>query len=447
MKLRKVVPVLAIMALALPLAACASSSGQSASSGPSTVKWWTWDEKQAASYKECLPGFEKENPGVTVKISQYAVDDYFTKLTAGVVAGNAPDAFQNSVQYFDAYASQGQLEPLDAYIAKDKFDLGRFNVGVSAWKYTDGKQYGLPLDWAAAAFYYNKDLVAKAGLTDADIQHMTWNAKDGGTFDKVVSHLAVDNKGVRGDRPGFDKAHVATYGSGLMGTSDGQTTWNGFVSTTGWRVGNTPSWPTKFEYDDPRFVQTMSYMRSLSDRGIAPKFGQFTIGSTEQLASGKVALSAGGSWEATTFAKLPGVKVGIAPTVLGGDGKTRAVTSNSNGNQLWAGGKNKEAAWKWMAYMGTEACQTKAALSSGSFFPSIPGAMDTFAAAQKKQGVDVGVFVDAAKNKEIYPAAAYANGAELGTTLDPLFEAYFTHERDDDVFAEMASKSEDILKK
>lgn len=33
-------------------------------------------------------------PGITVKISQYAVDD-FTKLTAGFVPGAAPDAFQN----------------------------------------------------------------------------------------------------------------------------------------------------------------------------------------------------------------------------------------------------------------------------------------------------------------------------------------------------------------
>lgn len=452
MKLRRLIPLLAVASLALPMAACSpspSASGAGASASASgTVNWWTWDEKQAESYKQCLPEFEKQNPGVTVKISQYAVDDYFTKLTAGFVAGTAPDAFQNSVQFFDAYARQGQLEPLDDYIKQDNYDLGDFNVGVSAWKYTDGKQYGLPLDWAASAIYYNEDLVKKAGLKDSDIQNLDWSTADGGTFDKVVAHLTIDSNGIRGDQPGFDKAHVATYGSGLLGTNDfiGQTTWDSFVTTAGWTRGDKDAWPTKFNYDDPTFIKTMDYMRSLSDRGFAPKPGEFTIGDTEQLASGKVALTTGGSWSATTFAKLPGVSVGMAPTVKGPDGK-RSGMSNSNGNQIYAGSKNKAAAWKWISFMGSEKCQTEASTHSGSFFPSIPGAMDAFAASQKTQGVDLQVFVDAAKNKEIYPAGPYANGSEMGTTLQPMFEAFFSHERNDDVFAEMARKSEEILSK
>ncbi|MBK4346275.1 extracellular solute-binding protein [Lacisediminihabitans changchengi] len=92
MKLTKLIPALVVAALMIPLVGCAAGSGNSGS-GQTTVNWWTWDEKQAASYKSCLAGFEKENPGITIKISQYAVDAYFTKLTAGFVAGNAPDAF------------------------------------------------------------------------------------------------------------------------------------------------------------------------------------------------------------------------------------------------------------------------------------------------------------------------------------------------------------------
>ena len=37
----------------------------------------------------------------------------FTKITADMVAGDAPDAFQDSVQYYPSYAKQGQLLPLD----------------------------------------------------------------------------------------------------------------------------------------------------------------------------------------------------------------------------------------------------------------------------------------------------------------------------------------------
>ncbi len=132
------------------LLAAACSSGSGSSSGPVTINWWTWDPNQAAAYQLCANAFEKANPDITVKITQYDVSDLFTKLTADMVAGDAPDAFQDSVQYFPSYAKQGQLLPLDSYISSSNYKLSQFSVGVDAWKYTDGKQYGLPLDWGLA---------------------------------------------------------------------------------------------------------------------------------------------------------------------------------------------------------------------------------------------------------------------------------------------------------
>lgn len=450
MKTKHLLGIVAAAALTLPLVACAGGASadapaEGAHSG--TVNWWTWDEKQAESYKTCLPAFQEKYPDITVNITQYAVTDYFTKLTAGFVAGNAPDAFQNSVEFLDSYAKQGQLEPLDDYIAESDYDLGVFNVGVPAFTYTDDKQYALPLDWAGSAFYYNKEKLEEAGLSEKDVQGMTWNPEDGGTFDDVVERLTVDENGKHGDEAGFDKDNVAVYGIGALGTEDylGQTTWYQFAKSTGWEMREPADWPTAFAYDDPAFVDTMAYLRGLSDRGLAPKFGQFTVGDTEQLGSGSVAMISGGSWSATTFAKLPGLSVGIAPNVLGPDGETRAVMSNSNGNMLWSGSKVKQAAWDWISFMGTAECQESAALTSGSFFPSIPSAMDALAADQLEKGVDLGVFVDYAKNGDLEPSLAYSNGAELKSELQPLFEAYNSHEREDDVWQEAADKSKEIL--
>jgi multiple sugar transport system substrate-binding protein len=71
---------------------------------------------------------------------------------------------------------------------------------------------------------------------------LNWNPNDGGTIGKMIAHLTVDDNGHRGDEPDFDKNHVKTYGFGEMASKDflGQTTWSTFVSTTGWRLGNTP---------------------------------------------------------------------------------------------------------------------------------------------------------------------------------------------------------------
>ncbi|MBP2472008.1 multiple sugar transport system substrate-binding protein [Crossiella equi] len=437
------------MALTALLGSVTALAGCSGGGDDGTVQWWTWDDRQAAAYQLCVPGFEAANPGVKVKISQYAVDDYFTKLTAGFVGGTAPDAFQNSVQFFQAYATQHQLLPLDELIASSGLDLGKYSVGVDSWKFTDGKQYALPLDWAAIGVYYNTDLVAKAGVSPEQIATMDWNPDDGGTFDKLVAKLSQDTKGVRGDQPGFDKDNVAVYGFGALAVRDfiGQTTWNSFVSTTGWRLGDTQNWPSRFNYDDPRFTKTMTWVKSLVDRGFSPKLGEFkSTSETDQLSSGKVAMNAGGSWAAATLAKLPGVKIGLAPTVLGPDHKTRAALSNSNGNTIWAGTKKAEQAWKWVSYQGSVECQ-KIAGAGGSFFPSIPEAMDGTAKSMAAQGVDLSVFTDALRNGALYPSPVYGNGAALQQTVEPLFEAYFSGARTADVFPEMTQKAAELLAK
>ena len=177
-------------------------------------------------------------------------------------------------------------------------------------------------------------------------------------------------------------------------------------------------WPTQFNYNDPRFVETMNWVRSLSDKGYAPPFGAFTSGSGQASVSdyalegaGKVALTIGGSWEAATFSKLPGVQVGIAPTPMGPDG-TRAVVSNSNGNNIWAGTKNPQLTWKWVSYQESQQCQTMAG-KTGTLFPSIAASMDATSTALASQGVDLSTWTQALKDGEVHPAEVYVNGAAM----------------------------------
>jgi ABC-type glycerol-3-phosphate transport system substrate-binding protein len=432
--------------LAVSMAAC-SSSGDEEAAGSSTVNWWTWDPTQAAAYQQCIPDFEQKNPGVTVKISQYNTSDYFTKLTAGFVGGNAPDGFMNSVQYFPSYVEQGQLEALDERVAKDGFDLTALTIGNDAWKGKDGKQYGLPMDWATSGLYYNKSLVQKAGLADAQVQTMTFDPADGGTFEKIAARLTVDRNGKRGDQPGFDKAHVSVYGVGPLAGNDfrGQTSWYPFAASTGWTKDKPESWPTEFNYSDPRFVQTMGWIKRLVDKGYSPKLGTFTVGSTEQLGSGKVAMIMGGSWEAATFSKLPGQQIGTAPSPSGTDGKTRGGFGNANGNVIWAKGKNVEATWKWISFQESEACQTKAATFNASFFPSNGKSMDALVADQKAKGTDLSTFTEMQKAGQIQLSQPFNNGTNVESTLQPLFESYFTTDAGDDFWGKVTEKSKETL--
>ena len=195
----------------------------------------------------------------------------------------------------------------------------------------------------------------------------------------------------------------------------------------------------------------MDWIKSLATDGYMPPFGEYTqangqnsVADTVLLGSSKVAMTMGGSWEVSTFSKLPGITTGIAPTPIGPDGK-RAVLSNSNGNTIWAGTKNPQLTWKWVSYMGSEQCQTMASEKNGSFFPSIPASMDAMSSALGKQGVDLSVFTQYQKQGSLYTAAAYVNGSALQSAVQPLFDQFFDGSAGNSVFATMQSKAATVL--
>jgi multiple sugar transport system substrate-binding protein len=436
----------AVAAALTTLAGC--SGGGSADSGQATtVNWWTWSPDQAIAYEQCIPAFEKANPTIKVKITNYNVSDYFTKLTSGFVSGDAPDAFMNSVTYLQSYAGQGQLLALNDYISKDKLDLGQYAIGTDGWKYKDGKQYALPMDWATGALYYNKDLLAKAGYTAKDVAALNWMSDDGGSFWKMIKHLTVDSSGTRGDQPGFRADAVRTYGLGnLESTGDpfGQNAWGWLLPNDGINIPDKQQWATVFNYNDPKVVKSVQLVRALTNDGFSPKLNQFTTANSQQVGSGKVAMVVGGTWEAATYAALKDAKIGVAPLPAGAAGK-RALMTNANGNNIWAGSKHPDQTWKWVSYQESAECQTTAAKFNGSFFPSIAASMQALADQQAGKGADFSVFSHYLTSGELLPCPVYNNGAALTNAMVPQFESYFTNKADESIFSKMQEQSRALL--
>ena len=129
--------------------------------------------------------------------------------------------------------------PLDDTLTKDGFNVNQYQEGLAdLWKGPDGKRYGLPKDFDTVAIFYNKKLIADAGVKEADLQNLQWNPQDGGTYEKMIAHLTVDQSGKRGDEPGFDKSKVKVYGLGLDGGSGsgvGQTQWSMYTGSNNWQ--------------------------------------------------------------------------------------------------------------------------------------------------------------------------------------------------------------------
>jgi len=98
-----------------------------------------------------------------VKVSQYNVSDYFTKLTAGLSPASSTP-FMGQRDYLQSYASQGQLLTLDEPHQGTTVDLSQYSIGTAAWNYTTASST-LPMDWATAAIYYNEADLQAAGTS------------------------------------------------------------------------------------------------------------------------------------------------------------------------------------------------------------------------------------------------------------------------------------------
>lgn len=146
-KAQKVAASAAALAMAIGLAAC-SSDTPAHTDADVTLRYWLWDSSQLPGYRQCAENFQEENPDIFISLEQYGWDDYWTQLTASMVAENAPDVFTNHTSRFGKYGSLDQILDVSGYIEADGYDLDQFEDGlVDQWVSESGTaQLGIPKD-------------------------------------------------------------------------------------------------------------------------------------------------------------------------------------------------------------------------------------------------------------------------------------------------------------
>lgn len=416
--MRKIAPVLLAATALTPVAAHAEE-----------ITYWMWDQRQAPVYQQCADAFTAENPDVTVKIVQEGWDNYWTTLTTGLLSGEAPDVFVNHVSRYPEFLANGIMTDLTPLIEADGVDMSGFLPGLAETWNRDGAQYGMPKDWDTVAIVYNKAKLAEAGLTEEDLRDLTWNPQDGGSYEKLIAHLTVDANGKRGDEAGFDPKSVETYGLVLNPISDfGQTEWSYLAASTGWRHLDQP-WGTTYHYDDPRLAETFAWLRDLGTvKGFTPTADQQgKLGGETLFVSGKGAMDVHGSWMINWFLDNASFDVGFAPIPAGPEG--RKSMFNGLADSIWSGSPNQEAAWKWVKFLGSSACQDIVG-KSGVVFPARAESVQAAIASHEAKGVDVTAFTDLAKPESTFPFPITDYGSEVSTIFKGALEQVMRSEGD-----------------
>ena len=154
------------------------SSGLMASTTASAkeVTIWAWDPNfNIAIMQEAGKRYTAKHPDTTFKIVDMAKADLEQKLQTTLASGvtkSLPDIVlvedYNAPKYLRSFP--GAFESMSGKVdykgfAKYKVDLMTLN----------GKVYGLPFDSGVTGMYYRKDLLAKAGFAEKDMQNITWD--------------------------------------------------------------------------------------------------------------------------------------------------------------------------------------------------------------------------------------------------------------------------------
>ena len=260
-------------------------------------------------------------------------------------------------------------------------------------------------------------MLKDAGITKEQLDNATWNPKDGGTFEQIAAKLSVDKNGKRGDEPGFDPANVKTYGLALDagGFTYGQTTWAGFARSLGFQLLNKNPWGTKYNYDDPRFIQTIAWWRHMIEKGYMPSVAQArTLGALAAVQAGSAAMNIDGDWTVSAYTadqgpsqsasrrsraarRAAGACTTASPTASGSGPSTSPRRASGSRSSAASSARASSAARPWCSRRSRR---------------EVPKAV----AKHKKDGVDVSAFTSYVKDEAHDPLPDHREGARRSTS-------------------------------
>lgn len=155
---------LAIAAL-LTMLVMTSAWAANCSGTPVTITFANWASAETATAKEvsaAISDFEAQNPCITVKPIAIPYNNVVSQLTIMAVGNNTPDVMELSSGMPQILAAQGALADLKKYAGSDLLN-DNYPKMLEDGTY-QGTLVALPLSLTPHGFWYNKDLMAKAGL-------------------------------------------------------------------------------------------------------------------------------------------------------------------------------------------------------------------------------------------------------------------------------------------
>ncbi|MBZ9686902.1 ABC transporter substrate-binding protein [Clostridium estertheticum] len=169
-KTKAILSMLLTCVMLVAITGCSSNSKPSSTTKETTTKevanitfWHLWKGGEADEMQKVVDEFNKTHPQIHVNPLSGTTS---TKQLTALTGGNPPDIGYVIDYTLSKWASVGAVAPLDDMISKYKIDSKNYPDPV--WKLGNygGKQYAIPYTMDSYMLYYNKDMLAAAGIKD-----------------------------------------------------------------------------------------------------------------------------------------------------------------------------------------------------------------------------------------------------------------------------------------
>jgi len=329
-------------------------------SGEESVKltfglWGAAD--QVAATQKLIDIFMEKHPNIKVETVYKDWGNYWTWITAQAASKELPDVYKMSFAYVDQYARLGAMRPLDDFIASSGFDLSDFEQATLDYHKFEGKQVSLPRDSNTMVMYYNKDLFDQAGIPYPD-KETTWTE-----LLPILKKLTIDKNGNMADSPNFDPKNIVQWGIMANPSSLGDSVLEPQLHSNGATLTDENG---RITLDTPEAKEVLQFFKDLIvTHHVSTNSDTIaSLGGIDILAfnSGKVAMSFGGSWNATDY-NAANINFG---TILPPKFKEVKTVAQPAGYAMSPFTKNEQAAWTLLSWLiGPEGQSEMARMNDG----------------------------------------------------------------------------------
>lgn len=360
--------VLALAALALPLAACGATGeggapeGGELTSGPITI-WYSTNEQEISWAEAVVEAWNADHPDE--KVTAAAIPSGKSSedaIGAAITAGNTPCLVYNTAPAaVPAFQKQGGLVNISTtFDDGESFITERSGDAADGFRSPDGDLYQVP--WKANPFmlYYNKDVFAAAGLDPENPQLATYD-------DVLIAAAAIKDSSAAdfslyppasGDYTNslfdFYPFFLANSG-GTQLVSDGAAA---FTSEEG--------------------LETLEFWRTLYAEGYSSAEAYSGDAWAGPFADGVAAMGIAGPWGAGAFDGKVDYGIVPLPTADGAAAEDTYTFGDSKNVGLYTSCENKQTAWDFVKF-SMDADNDLELLETTGQFP-IRGDIDTIAA-------------------------------------------------------------------